>query len=738
MIVVVQDYWVAHTPNREGIWHGLTQHLLSVAAKAAEFAFSFNASSLAWLLGLLHDLGKCNPEFKYYLEARSKGLNCRPVPHSIWGASLAYKLLPHQVRDRWPEIVLPIYGHHGGLTDPGTLEMEILNFLQQNPQALKLMVDLLHALRTTRVSSNISFPDVGRNSTRREFFIRMLFSSLVDADYLDTEAHFEPARTQLRSHWPSVQELWERFEPGRERFLKRREEKGTQTDPAVLQVRREVYEACLKAAKKSPGIFRLTVPTGGGKTISGLAFALKHACTHDLRRVIVALPYTSIIDQTARVYREVLGDDALLEHHSAFELRWNGEERQDEEAVRLRLASENWEAPLIVTTTVQLFESLFSNRPSKCRKLHNIARSVVILDEVQTLPPHVLEPTLDVLCILVEDYDTTVVLSTATQPAFEAEPFASVFATDKLRGEIAPNYSEHFKLVRRVTYEFRREPLSWAELAAELREYPQVMVVLNTRRDALAVVDQLGHNEDVFHLSTLLCSAHRREVLDEIRRRLDADEPVKLISTQVVEAGVDLDFPVVYRAIGPLDRIVQVAGRCNREGKLGHRGGQVVLFEPAEGSAPRGPYMVGLEKARFLLHENPVEKLDDPELHREYFRRLYADVALDKKEIQRLRKELRYPEVAAQYRLIEEDTVPVVVPYGEALERLEEWLKSPGWRVWRGLQPYIVSLLKREVFPLERAGWLEGVTEGLYRWRGKYDERKGLVQALYDPSDLIV
>ena len=632
---------------------------------------------------------------------------------------------------------MPVYGHHAGLPDPGELSSALEHFLSEKSEALCHMQRFLEELRSSLPPFRLIRRPARELETRRELFIRMLFSVLVDADYLDTEAHFEPENARLRSRWPPIDELWIRFEPGREAYL-RAHRVGVRTDPNVLRVRREVYEACLQAAETPPGIFRLTVPTGGGKTLSSLAFALKHACIYGLRRVIVALPYTSIIDQTARVYREVLGEDAVLEHHSAFEFPESEDERLDAEAVRLRLASENWEAPLIVTTTVQLFESLFHNKPSKCRKLHNIVKSVIILDEVQALPPHMLEPTLDVLQALVEDYGVTLVLSTATQPAFEGKRFEQVFSKDKLRGEIVPQYPKHFRLLQRVKYEYRREPLSWNELAKEIRELPQVMVVLNTRRDALHLVEELGEGDDIYHLSTFLCGAHRREILEEIRQRLTAGEPVKLVSTQVVEAGVDFDFPVVYRAIGPLERIVQVAGRCNREGKLGPLGGRVILFEPAEGGAPRGPYLVGLEKAKFLLQEYPEERLYDPEFYREYFLRLYADVPLDKNKVQRLREELRYPKVAERYRLIEEPTVPVVVPYGEALQRLEEWRRSPSWVTWRRLQPYVVNLYEREARRFEREGWLEMITEGLYRWRGKYDPRIGIVGALYDPSDLIL
>jgi CRISPR-associated endonuclease/helicase Cas3 len=731
--------FLAHTCNREGAVHDLVVHLSRVAAKAKEFADAFGAGSLASWLGWLHDLGKCNPEFQAYLEAEDQGRPGRKVPHAIWGAAFIYKLVIRGLGDpeSWKELAMPVYGHHAGLPDSGELSSALEHFLSEKPDALSLMQRFLKGLQSSLPPLRLIRHSAREQETRRELFIRMLFSTLVDADYLDTEVHFEPENARLRSRWPPIDELWKRFEPGREAHL-RAHRVGVRTDPNVLRVRREVYEACLQAAETPPGIFRLTVPTGGGKTLSSLAFALKHACIYGLRRVIVALPYTSIIDQTARVYREVLGEDAVLEHHSAFEFPESKDERQDAEAVRLRLASENWEAPLVVTTTVQLFESLFHNRPSKCRKLHNIVKSVIILDEVQALPPHILEPTLDVLCALVEDYGVTVVLSTATQPAFDGKRFRQVFRTQKLRGEIVPQYPEHFRLLQRVRYEFCRKPLSWNELAKEIRKLPQVMVVLNTRRDALRLVEELEEENHIYHLSTLLCGAHRREILEEIRQRLAAGEPVKLVSTQVVEAGVDFDFPVVYRAIGPLERIVQVAGRCNREGKLGPRGGRVILFEPAEGGAPRGPYLVGLEKAKFLLQEYPEERLYDPEFYREYFLKLYADVPLDKNKVQRLREELCYPKVAERYRLIEEPTVPVVVPYGDALRRLEAWQRSPGWTTWQRLQPYVVNLYEREARRFEQEGWLETVTEGLYRWRGRYDPRIGIVRALYDPSDLIL
>ncbi|MCL5022236.1 MAG: CRISPR-associated endonuclease Cas3'' [Nitrospirae bacterium] len=717
----------AHTPNERGEWHYLDKHLIDVAEKAKGFAGKFGASDAAYALGLLHDLGKVNPEFQDYLKACARDERHGKVPHSIWGAALAYAVIHKGQEDmrRWEELSMPIMGHHAGLADRGNAATKLHDF---DAEPLKRMRAALKTLRVTFPSIKFS----ASSATQRELFIRMMFSTLVDADYLDTEKHFDPEQATLRGWVPLLEALWQELEAKQNLILN--------DSTLVDRIRKEVYEACLDAAVGETGIYRLTVPTGGGKTRSGLAFALKHALTNELGRVIVAIPYTSIIDQTAQVYRELLGADAVLEHHSAVEIAADDSDRQDERFIRHKLATENWDAPLIVTTTVQLFESLFGNRPSKVRKLHRLTKAVIVLDEVQTLPPELLRPTLDVLRILatpVEQggYGSTVVLCTATQPAYEDSRWLESFQGVAV-SEIVPQYSEHFSKLKRVNYVRCPEPLSWAVLAEEVGKLSQVLVVLNTRKDTLALVAAMGDAPDVFHLSTLLCGAHRKVILAEVKRRLDPrnPQPVRLISTQVVEAGVDLDFPVVYRAVGPLDRIVQAAGRCNRENKLDK--GKVVIFEPAEGKAPGGPYKVGIEKARFLLNENPVERLHDPDLYREYFSRLFADVDLDKKRIQSYREELNYPEVSNRYRLIEKDTVSVVVPYKDALVRFSAWEAAPSYRTWSALQPYIVNLYRYEV--LQKRDWLDQRSEGLYVWTGSYDGELGLMEGFNDPADLVV
>jgi CRISPR-associated endonuclease/helicase Cas3 len=454
----------AHTPGPTGEWDYLNKHLEKVAKEAAFSAQAFGPANLAHTIGILHDLGKINPAFQEYLKAQVENQPHVKVPHAIWGAALAYYLIYKRLgkKQEWKEICLPIYGHHMGLPAGGALAQDLERFLSEaGPDVLPCLLE---------ASKELSLPAFAipsqKDPLRREFTIRMIFSAVVDADYLATEEHFDPDKARCRVGGPSVQVLWETFKKKQDEFLLKVKEPTN-----INQARLNIYDACLQAAEEPPGVFRLTVPTGGGKTRSGLAFALKHACNYDLRRIVVALPYTSIIDQTAIVYREILGENAVLEHHSQIPLA----ENEDEEAkiVLFRLASENWDATLIVTTTVQLFESLFSNRTSRVRKLHRLTKSVIILDEVQTLPTGLLRPTLSVLRSLVEDYGTTLVLSTATQPAFDDTPFLKEFHGLEIR-QIVPNYAEHFLKLQRVNYQRLANPVSWEDLAVELRRQRQI------------------------------------------------------------------------------------------------------------------------------------------------------------------------------------------------------------------------------------------------------------------------
>jgi len=521
-----------------------------------------------------------------------------------------------------------------------------------------------------------------------------------------------------------------------------RQRESGRGDDIVSRVRHAVYVDCVQAGQRAPGFFRLTVPTGGGKTLSGLAFALQHAVEHDLDRVIVAIPYTSITDQTAAAYRSVFGSEgAVLEHHSAMR-REESDEGSRTDAWN-RLAAENWDAPIVVTTTVQLFESLLGRTTSSCRKLHNIARSVIILDEAQTLPERLLDPILDVLRELVAHYSVSVVISTATQPAFDA--------TDLFRGlpdmrEIITEPERHFQSLRRVSYDWtgaRDGPWTWEQAADEMRTSPQALAIVNTKKDALALLDALD-DPDARHLSTLLCGAHRRDVLDEIKRRLKDEEPCRVVATQVVEAGVDLDFPLVLRAVGPLDRIVQAAGRCNREGKLAQ--GRVVIFEPADGGLPRGAYQRGTELAAMMLSDANVD-LHDPAVYGRYFRMLYGGVDLDARKIQAKRNQLDYEQVAQHFRLIDRDAGSVIVNYWEVLpggKRVATAISElrNGWGsprvLLRALKPLIVSVYSRELRGFASSGLAVEIIPDVYEWIGGYDSVRGLQAGRISPDLLVV
>ncbi|GIV09027.1 MAG: CRISPR-associated helicase/endonuclease Cas3 [Fimbriimonadales bacterium] len=718
------DYY-AHTPNAQGQWHGLVEHLRSTAEQARAFAERFGAGELAYYAGLCHDLGKFHPEFQRYLCQCAAGQSALKHPHAIYGAKL--------IETVFSLLAYPIAGHHSGMPNKSDLKARLQKF-QDLPSILSVaqthLPELIPLLNpNTPLQLPPHFPD---DLLAWEMLTRMLFSCLVDADFLDTERHFDPNRASQRGQTPTLQELWRRFETNQRQLLQQA------PDTPINRARRAIYDSCLCAAKEPPGLYRLTAPTGGGKTRAALGFALKHALTHGLERIIVALPYTSIIDQTAQVYREILGEEAVLEHHSA--LQWDN---LDEDATdRWKLLSENWDAPLIVTTFVQLFESLFSNRPSACRKVHHLARSVIVLDEAQTLPTHLLLPTTHALQQLVDYFGTTVVVCTATQPALERLGFC------KLLTEIVQTPHLWFEALKRVEYIRESDAWDYTALAQRIANAPQVMVVLNTRRDAVATVQVLREAypclEGMFHLSTLLCPAHRRQVLQTVRQRLQNGEPCRLIATQVVEAGVDLDFPVVMRAIGPLDRIVQAAGRCNREGRLER--GQVILFELDSGGTPRGAYRTATDEARVML-QRPETDLHDPETYRLYFERLFQSVNTDPNAIQGKRKGFQFKQVADHYRMIEGATEMVVI-FNYAPEAVNRLLEEARGRLqagsllplqwYRQIQQYAVNLYCHELRTLEGQGLVHPLPElGLWLYTGDYDALLG-VRSQADPADLVV
>ena len=724
----------AHSANNLGERHLLVDHLRSVARLARGFAEPFGAGELAFLAGLWHDVGKGDPEWQRRLIEAEAGTRTRiGIDHKCAGACLAEEI------DQWL-IGLLIQGHHGGLK---RLQADYIPWLEENrrlPGPRRAIEALRAVMPDLAGQSDPPVPQhVQGDPLAAEMFIRMSYSALIDADSLDTETHRLGGTAQLRANGlATLADLWERYE----RFLAAETVRG---ESVVNHVRREVHEECIAAAARPRGVFRLTVPTGGGKTRSAMAFALRHGIEHGLRRVVVAVPFTTITQQTASVYRNMFGDDrTVLEHHSAA-AEGSGAASDDEdsfgpEAVWQRLAAENWDAPIIVTTTVQLFESLFSNRRAKTQKLHNLAESVIILDEAQALPSGLLSPILDGLTQLTRHYGASVVLSTATQPAFELiKEFRKIDAV-----EIVPDHRRHFEALKRVRYEWRTgERNQWSEVAGWMRTDVSALAIVNTKRHALELLDALD-DPDALHLSTLLCGAHRRAVLAEIRRRLEAREPCRVVSTQVVEAGVDLDFATVYRAEAPLDAVIQAAGRCNREGRLGEAGGRVVVFKPPDEATPPGVYRSGRDIAR-VVQQLPDFDPNDPRTVGQFYELLFGlAVDSDAKKIQRYRKALDFPAVAEKFRMIEEDACDVIVSYPEhdapriarKVDELER-RQLPGREVLRDLQPYTVSLVRRECERLASMGFIEpiGALSNVGRWLGRYDDVKGIVEA--DPIMII-
>ena len=529
-------------------WQPLDEHLENVGKKASEFAQPFGGSLFAEMLGRNHDLGKGSFPWQAYLRHENKIFDdlakyyVGRVEHSAHGAQKLYE----NSREAGKLMAYCASGHHGGLPNWSDAQESSLKERLKKSLPNIAIQPVIHD-----IPKNLPFLvfNTARFGFQLQFFVRMLFSCLVDADFLDTESFVDKKKTGWRSQYPDLQELQEPF------WNKFNELRNQAKDTKVKYQREVVLADCLNKAREKEGLFSLTVPTGGGKTLASLAFALEHAKKHKKHRIIYVIPFTSIVEQNAAVFRAILGDDAVLEHHCNF--------IPDDTDWITRLAVENWDAPIVVTTNVQFFDSFFSRKPSKCRKLHNIADSVVIFDEVQAIPVEKLMPCLEVIRELSLNYKVTSILCTATQPAIH---FSEQFQSG-LNGvqEIVPDVPSLFKDLKRTEEKFIGT-LSETDLAGKLSEYKQVLCIVNTRQQALDVFNGLPKSKENIHLSALMYPAHRSIKLADIRSRLDNNLPCRVVSTQLIEAGVDVDFSCVFRAISGIDSIAQAAGRCNRNG----------------------------------------------------------------------------------------------------------------------------------------------------------------------------
>lgn len=739
----------------------LDSHLAGVSQKARDFAAAFDASEQGELAGLLHDIGKAEAEFQKRIHSEEK--DGEKQPHAHHGAAYALRACsPAQ----WP-VALAVNGHHAGIHNRGDVDQAAEKYKEKAKNCLEKIcqdhpgfaVPALQDMLPEWLKGLEFFPgNKGDGWLATDLFTRFLFSALVDADYLDSEGCAEDGDKKKQAR------RWEPFAP--ESLLQRLEEelKGRvqkaksegKASEEVMTVRQEVGALCRKAAAMDRGLFSLTVPTGGGKTLASMLFALHHAVHHNksvpdnkrFRRIIVVIPYLSIIQQTVKEFRDVFERDAaekgrfVLEHHSQVEDepdqtgkkkdKENTEELYDSLSERRRLAAENWDAPIIVTTSVQFFESLFSRRPAKARKLHNIAQSIIIFDEIQTLPPLMLQPILHVLSELSNPrrpYGCSIVFCTATQPALSKSDDLPV-GIENVCPIVPPEMArEHFASLRRVTYRWpdEGETMTWEELADTVlgQDPHQALIIVNTRKAARELHQtfhkKLGADADgLFHLSTWMMPAHRNEVLAEVKRRLDPKnsknkerERCILVSTQCIEAGVDVDFPMVWRAFGPYDSIVQAAGRCNRNGLIRDREHAIVrVFHPKDSKPPQGLYSTAIAQTE-LLRKMGLAVPENPDSFTDYFRLLYQLSVPDECGIQRARSRLQFKEVDEMFEFIEDDTFPALILYEsidgkehptEAKALYETACSRVGSRrgkggyftreEWRQIQPFILNLSK--------------------------------------------
>ena len=673
--------YFAHSANPAGNWHRLREHLGSVATIARTLAGSAPWAAEADLAGLLHDIGKYGDLFQGRLRGEQSGIDHWSL--GAWIALQQYKAIA---------AALACQGHHVGLQRgdmPSLRQLLPATLANNHPLRLTLSEADSDVLLARAGADGLTFPTPDHlavpcwsAAVADMLDVRMLFSCLVDADFLDTEAHFNGDAEGKRPRQPGPLLDPDAALAALNRFLESRIRSAAEADPRVLAARETLWQATGTAAQALPGLFTLTAPTGSGKTLAMLRFALEHASRNKLRRIILAVPFLSVIEQTARIYRDVFAGfpgHFILEHHSLAGLGDESEQRDAEggQERQRRLLSENWDAPIILTTNVQLLESLFSNRPSSCRKLHALMESVILFDEAQSLPAQLAVPTLGTLSHLAAAYNSSVVFATATQPAFDClDPAVrKVAATGWQPREIVPGHPALFASLKRVqvTWPAAGERRNWEDLADEIQGVDQALVVVNLKRHALALMEALGDTPDVVHLSTNLCPEHRRVVLDRVRKSLRSGQPCRLISTQCVEAGVDLDFPRVYRALAPLEAIAQAAGRCNREGRQSAQGrlGEVIVFEPQEHEGrrpyPTFAYFQATEVTRTLLKLRGGLDVDDPTVFRAYYQRLYDlnDPANQSPDLTQALSARDFPEVARTYRLIDQAAVQVLVPWAD-------------------------------------------------------------------------
>lgn len=697
-------------------YQSLEEHSLGVANYANEFANEFGMGSWGYLIGILHDKGKEKRDFQNYILDMNgipghKNWTQHGKQHAYVGGIIAKKLYGLSA---YNIIINQIVSHHTGLHDYDEIE----NIINQ---------DIPSEVNTNIEKTILGVPNFKIQAADYHHLARMLFSCLVDADFLDTEEFMDEASSALRKNKATLNDLL----PLLEDKLKELKSKADLSDVNVI--RNKVLQQCIKMADTSIGFYSLTVPTGGGKTLSSLAWAMKHAIRNGQKRIIIAIPYTSIIVQTASILRSIFGEENVLEHHSNV----NPEQIKDENLQeKMKLATENWDYPIIVTTNVQLFESLFGNKPSVCRKLHNIVNSVVILDEVQTLPMDYLQPVVDSMKSFNKMFDVSFLFTTASQPVLSGliegcNPRATFKGIDQIAEIIPDDFKLHDKL-RRVKLSIYKEGKTYDEVAELLSKHKRVLCIVNTRRDAKELYKRLPQEGVTQHLSKMMCPEHICETIDTIKNSLkkESNEIIRIVSTQLIEAGVDMDFPVVFREEAGLDSILQAAGRCNREGKQ-ESSTTFVFSLSKERPLPKGE-MQDANNARLNIGE--CQDWFAPDTMTSYFKQLYCRKnSFDVKDIKHYLynpKKLCFATAAKEFQMIDDNGINVVICWKNSIELVQQLIEiGPSYLLMKKLAKYMVNINKTDFNTLANMGVITEKKEGLFvvDYKQQYDERIGLL-----------
>lgn len=702
------------------------EHLSGVASLASKFAGEFGCTEWGRVLGLLHDKGKERAAFQQYIR-KANGIPTNDNKrysdhnHAYVGGILAKELMEMPVDNFLSNQII---SHHTGLHDYIDLEKVMKEKLipqeidKHNISINKpLMLDELQTFGTTSLKNEWK---------HLHHLSRMLYSCLIDADRLDTERFMNLESWQNRGGTASLADLL----PMLRAYMQKLQSLDNGSE--VNRIRRMVQEQCCKTASGGKGFYSLTVPTGGGKTLASLLWAMNHAVVHHMSRIIIAIPYTSIIVQTAGILKKIFGEENVLEHHSNF----NPDDIKDEgKREKAKLATENWDYPIIVTTNVQLFESMFSSRPSDCRKLHNLVNSVVILDEVQTLPTDFLQPIVDALKAYRQMFGVSVLFTTASQPVLSglikgANPKAVFEGIDSVTEIIPDDFKLHEKL-RRVKIEFDNVGRTYDEIAEKMVAHDKVLCIVNTRKDAKELYDRLPDDGIKLHLSRMMCPRHIHDTIEKIKELLaDKSQPiVRVVATQLVEAGVDIDFPIVFRQETGLDSALQAAGRCNREGRLAV--GRTYVFSlSGENRIPFGSIAAANNARRNLPADSDWFA---PSTMNEYFRQLYCRKnTFDKKDIKYYLyqpNELCFEEASKLFKLIDDDCINIIVNWGNSMELVDK-LKKLGctYPLMKQLAQFTVGIHRKDFEELKKYGGIEEVLEGIFVLadRAQYDENTGL------------